>query len=79
MLWLCFLGALLRLRPFRPRLRLRFLGALLWLCLLGALLWLCFLCVLRLLLVLCRLRFTSAFPLFLFAFLCECRNGGCEK
>ena len=57
------------LLPLRLRLALHLLGALR----------LCFLCVLRLLLVLRRLRFSSASPLFLFAFLCERRNGGCEK
>lgn len=66
-LWLCLLGTL----------RLNLLCAL-WRCFLGALR-LCFLCVLRLLLVLRRLRFSSASALFLFAFLCERRNGGCEK
>ncbi len=46
--------------------------------LLGAV-WLGFLRVLRLRLVLRRLGFSSASPLFLLAFLCECRNGGSEK
>jgi hypothetical protein len=61
--------ALHLLLPLRLRLALRLLGALR----------LCFLCVLGLLLVLRRLRFSSASPLFLFAFLCERRDGGCEK
>ena len=72
---------------------LRLLGALrlcplcaLWLRLLGVLrlgllcaLWLRLLGALRLRLVLRRLCFLSASALFLLAFLCEYRNGGCEK
>ena len=67
-LWLRFLRALLRLGFLRTLLRLGFLRTLLRLR---------FLCLLRLRLVLRRLGFSSA--LFLFAFLCECRNGGSEK
>jgi hypothetical protein len=78
LLWLRFLGALLRLRLLCALLWLRFL-CLLRLRLLGALLWLRFLCLLRLRLVLRRLGFFSASGLFLFAFLCKCRNGGSEK
>jgi hypothetical protein len=79
LLWLGFLCALLRLGFLCALLRLGFLYALLRLGFLRALLWLRFLCLLRLRLVLCRLGFFSASGLFLFAFLCECRNGSSEK
>jgi len=67
----------------RLALRLRLLGALwlrlvLWLRLLGALR-LRLLGALRLRRVLRRLCFLPASALFLLAFLCECRKGGCEK
>jgi len=76
---LCLLGAL------RLRLVLCLLSALrlrLVLCLLRALwlrLVLCLLGALWLRLVLRRLGFLGASALFLLAFLCECRNGSCEK
>ena len=68
-------GGLLRLCA----LRLCFLCPLLRLCFLCPLLRLCSLCMLRLLLVLRWLSFLPASALFLVAFLCERRNGGCEK
>jgi hypothetical protein len=80
-LWLCLVLRLLL--ALRLLLLLCLLGAL-WLLLLLRLLStlrlclaLCRLGALRLLLLLRLLGFPSA--LFLLAFLCECRNGGCEK
>ena len=80
-LWLSLrlLGALRLCLLFALWLSLRLLGTL-RLCLLCALwLSLCRLCVLWLRLVLRRLGFSSASALFLFAFLCECRNGSTEE